>query len=56
MLAFVAQHGLHIEQPLARIHHLLKLLARGIVGLAWRLAEYLGKPGDRVRVDDVIFG
>ena len=56
MLATVSQAGLQIEQVLTRIDDLGQLLAYRITGLAWRVGEGLGKPGDHLRVDGIVLG
>ena len=56
MLALAFQLGLHTLQCLARIHHLVKLLARRIVGLAASFVEGLGEPGNHLGIDRVILG
>src|SRR5438067_11270875 len=56
MLASVFQFGLHLEQTLARIHHLHQLLAFRVVGLIGSLAEGLGKPSDYLRIDAIVLG
>ena len=56
MLAPVLQAGLHVEQALTRIHDLHQLLTCRIVGLAWRVGEGLGEPGDHLRIDRIVLG
>jgi len=51
-----ASLGLHFLQCLPCIHHLVKLLALGIIGLALSLIERLGEPGDHLSIDGVILG
>ena len=56
MLALVFQPGLHILQGLTRMNHLMKLLARRIVGLAPSFGEGLGEPGNHLGIDRIILG
>jgi hypothetical protein len=54
MFVLALQSRLEIKQSLARFHQRPQLLVRGIVGLARRLAKYLGEPGDHLRVDHIV--
>ena len=56
MLTLALQLGLHILQCLTRIHHLMKLLAHLIVGLAASFVEGLGEPGNHLSIDRVVLG
>src|ERR1700689_5505613 len=56
MLALACQLGLHVLQCLARMDHLVKLLARRIVGLAPSLVEGLGEPCNHLGIDRVVLG
>ena len=56
MLAPILQIGLQVEQSLARIDDLRQPLAFGVIGLVGRLGEGLGKPGDHLRIDDIVLG
>src|SRR5829696_1762203 len=49
------QTGSKIDQAFASLHQRLDFLMRGILDLAWRLAECLGKPGDHLRVNLIVF-
>jgi hypothetical protein len=54
MFVLALQTGLNINQVFACFHQRRQLLACGIVGLARRLVERLGEPGDHLRVDRIV--